>query len=68
MLVITRRQTEAVVVGRIEDSEQLLKVVVLEIRGGSVRLGFQADRAIPVHRFEIWSRLQDEATELGSHE
>jgi sRNA-binding carbon storage regulator CsrA len=30
---------------------------VLEIDGGKVRLGFEADAAVPVHRFEVWEQI-----------
>jgi len=38
--------------------ERLLKVTVLEIAGGKVKLGFEVDADIPVHRLEIWERLR----------
>ena len=34
-------------------------------RTGSVRLGFEADAAIPVHRSEVWERIQG-GSGLGS--
>ena len=36
------------------------KVTVLEIRGDRVRLGFEVDRSVPVHRFELWERIHAE--------
>ena len=57
MLVLTRRNREAVVVGGPHASEQLLKVTVLEIRGGRVTLGIEGDRNVPVYRCEIWDRM-----------
>ena len=39
--------------------ERLLKVTVLEIRGGYVRLGFEADATIPIHRSEVWKQIHD---------
>src|SRR5438105_136484 len=39
-------------------SAPLLKVTVLEIRGGRVRLGFEAGGGIPVHRREVWERIR----------
>ena len=57
MLVLTRRNREVVVVGGQNASEQLVKVTVLEIRGGTVTLGFDADRCVPVYRSEIWDRI-----------
>jgi hypothetical protein len=44
-LVLTRKSQEAVVVGGADRFERLLKVTVLEIKGGKVRLGFEADIA-----------------------
>jgi carbon storage regulator CsrA len=57
MLVLTRKSQEAVVVGGSDGFERLLKVTVLDIRGGKVRLGFEVDAAIPVHRWEVWERI-----------
>ena len=38
--------------------ERLLKITVLELKNGSVRLGFEVDSCVPVHRFEIWEKIQ----------
>jgi sRNA-binding carbon storage regulator CsrA len=43
MLVLTRKSQEAVVVGGVGGFAHLLKVTVLEIRSGKVRLGFEVD-------------------------
>ena len=40
--------------------EQMLKVTVLQISGAKVCLGFEADPAVPIHRAEIWERIQSE--------
>jgi carbon storage regulator len=58
MLVLTRKSQESVVVGGTACFERLLKVTVLEIRGGNVRLGFDVDSQVPVHRAEIWEQIQ----------
>jgi carbon storage regulator CsrA len=58
MLVLSRKSKESVVVGGFSGSERMLKVTVLEIRGSIVRLGFEADAAVPVHRLEVWERIQ----------
>jgi carbon storage regulator len=58
MLVLSRKSQESVVVGGSRAFEQLLKVTVLEIRNDRVRLGFEADAAIPVHRWEVWERIR----------
>lgn len=57
MLVLTRKSQEAVVVGGSIGFERLLKVTVLEIDGERVRLGFEIDREVPVHRWEVWERI-----------
>jgi carbon storage regulator CsrA len=57
MLVLSRKCQEAVVVGGSGGLERVVKVTVLEIRGGSVRLGFEADSEIPVNRWEVWERI-----------
>jgi carbon storage regulator len=58
MLVLSRKPLEAVVVGGAAGWERLLTVRVLEIKHGSVRLGFDAAAEVPVHREEIWERIQ----------
>jgi carbon storage regulator len=58
MLVLSRKNQESVVVGGSKRFERLLKVTVIEIKGGTVRLGFEADADIPVHRSEVWERIQ----------
>ena len=58
MLVLSRKSQEAVVVGGSEGFERMLKVTVLEIDRGKVRLGFEVDKAVPVHRWEVWERIR----------
>lgn len=58
MLVLTRKNLESVVVGGAGGFERLLKVTVLEIQGCRVRLGFEVDASVPIHRLEVWERLQ----------
>jgi len=57
MLVLSRKSLESVVVGGTHGFERVLKVTVLEISRGSVRLGFEIDKDVPVHREEVWERL-----------
>jgi carbon storage regulator CsrA len=61
MLVLTRKQRESVVVGESDGVERLLRVTVLAIHGGAVRLGFEARREFPVHRGEVWERIHARA-------
>ena len=60
MLVLSRKPLEAVAVGGADGVEYLLKVTVLEIKNGRVRLGFEAPAEIPVHRWEIWERIHSD--------
>jgi carbon storage regulator CsrA len=57
MLVLSRKTQESVMVGGPGGTERLLKVTVLEIRSGHVRLGFEADAKIAIHRSEVWQQL-----------
>ena len=57
MLVLTRKNRESVVIGRPEDMTVALEITVLEIEGGRVRLGFEADTRMPIHRREVWDRI-----------
>ena len=57
MLVLTRKTQESVVVGSTDHSQRMLKVTVLEICGGKVKLGFEAPSDVLVHRWEIWERI-----------
>jgi len=59
MLVLSRKPLESVVVGGPSGFEQMLKVTVVEIKNGRVRLGFEAATGIPVHRLEVWERIRD---------
>jgi carbon storage regulator len=54
MLVLTRRPTEALMIG--DD----VTVTVLEIRGNQVRIGVNAPRNVAVHREEIFEKIQAE--------
>ena len=61
MLVLSRKNRESVVVGGVDGFQRLLKVTVLAIRGTNVRLGFEVDASVPVHRSEVWERICAEA-------
>jgi carbon storage regulator len=58
MLVLSRKNQESVIVGGSDHFEPVLKVTVLEIRGGKVMLGFDVDADVPVHRSEVWERIR----------
>jgi carbon storage regulator len=58
MLVLSRKSRESVVVGGSDGFHRLLKVTVLGIKGTNVKLGFEVDGDVPVHRSEVWERIQ----------
>lgn len=58
MLILSRRIEESVIVDGFNTPERALKVTVLEIKGGRVRLGFQVNKDVPVYREEVWERIR----------
>ena len=60
MLVLSRKNQESVVIGGTDGFHRLLKVTVLGIRGTNVKLGFEVDAGVPVHRSEVWERINAE--------
>lgn len=47
MLVLTRREGESLVI------DGNIKVTVLSVKGGQVRVGIEAPQDIPIHRQEL---------------
>ena len=58
MLVLSRKSRESVVIGGTDGFHQMLKVTVLGIEGGRVRLGFEADASVSVRREEVWRKVR----------
>lgn len=54
MLVLTRRVGEGITIGT------NIRVVVVEIKGGQVRLGIEAPSSISIHRDEIYAKVREE--------
>ncbi len=67
MLVLTRKTQQSVVVGGSDSFQRALKVTVLEIRGEKVKLGFDVDPDVPVHRQEVWERIFGNGQSRGSN-
>ena len=58
MLVLSRKQQESVVIGGTDGMHRLFKVTVFGIHGANVKLGFEVDADVPVHRSEVWEQIQ----------
>ena len=54
LLVLSRRRDQTLVIG------DNVEVTVLEIKGGQVRLGINAPKAVTVHRGEIHAKVIEE--------
>jgi carbon storage regulator CsrA len=46
------------VIGGADRFHRLRKVTVLGVHGTNVKLGFEVDPDVPVHRSEVWERIQ----------
>ena len=57
MLVLSRRMGETLVIA------DNIRLTVLGVSGGQVRLGIEAPREISVHREEIYQKIQLEQAE-----
>ena len=55
MLVLSRKTSEELVIG------DNIRVMVVEIRSGQVRLGVKAPVEVPVHRAEIYDQIHTAA-------
>jgi carbon storage regulator len=60
MLVLSRRLGENI---RIGDD---IKVIVLDVKGGQVKLGVEAPLCVTVHRQEIYQRIQEANRQAAS--
>lgn len=54
MLILTRRIGETLMIG--DD----VALQILSVNGNQVKIGIEADKKVPIHRLEVWRKIQDE--------
>ena len=54
MLVLSRKTEESMYIG------DNIKITVLDIRGGQVRIGITAPDDVKIHREEVYNRISSE--------
>ena len=57
MLVLSRRVDESLLI------DKVIKITVLDIKGGQVRLGITAPESIKVHREEVFNRIEKDSSD-----
>ena len=57
MLILSRKREEQIVIA------DNIVITVVEIRGDKVRLGIEAPKEVPVHRREVYDRIQREKSQ-----
>jgi carbon storage regulator len=62
MLVLSRKLGEQIVIG------EHIRVTVLELNGGRVKLGFAGPAEVPIHRKELSRKLGDREQVTGNRE
>ena len=54
MLVLSRKKGESIVIG------EHIVVTVVDLRNGKVRLGVEAPKEVPVHRQELYDKINSQ--------
>jgi carbon storage regulator len=57
VLVLTRKVGEGIIIG--DD----IKITIVELKGGGVRVGIDAPRDMKIHRQEVFDRIKQENKE-----
>jgi len=56
MLILSRKPGESITIG----DQAEVKIMIVGTNGNQVRLGIEAEKSIPVHREEIFQKIQAE--------
>jgi carbon storage regulator len=59
MLLLARRAKESIIIGN-----RTITIRVIKVERGVVTLGIEAPRDVPVHREEIFERIEEEIRRL----
>ncbi|NQS89559.1 carbon storage regulator CsrA [Patescibacteria group bacterium] len=65
MLVLTRQKDESIMIG---EGDNVVEIVIVDVRGERVRLGIIAPRDVSVHRKEIFEAIKKEKEEREKQE
>jgi len=57
MLVLSRHKNETIVIG---DGPDRVTICVTKVSGGRVYIGIDAPRDVPVHRGEVYEKIQEQ--------
>jgi carbon storage regulator len=60
MLQLTRKPGQTIVIG------ENVRVHVIQLAGGAVRLGIEAPKSVPIYREEIWDAVREENAAAAS--
>jgi carbon storage regulator CsrA len=58
MFIVSRKNEESVIVDGFNSPKRALKVTVLEVKGGRVKLGFEVNADVSVHRAPALERIR----------
>lgn len=59
MLVLTRKVGEGIIIG--DD----VRITIVEVRGGGVRIGIEAPASAKIHRQEVYERISQQNKEAA---
>jgi carbon storage regulator len=62
VLVLKRHKEEEIVIG-----DEVVTVMVVEIKGNAVKLGIKAPLGVPVHRREVFDAIKREGGDINTH-